>query len=141
MARFLVAAIDLDSGYKQGELVTAQPDNHVWTQAEGLPLFWQVDTPSIGLSVAKAAVGPLMEPAMPGDPELDPKLDPEDRFIRRGRGHVRLFPDSLPRNKRNQLVRTGKISLTLGQTRAVFRKMVWNRKAGAVVEAGVGAFG
>jgi hypothetical protein len=140
MARFLVAATDLDSGYKAGEIVTAQADNHVWTINEGLPLFWQIDVPQVSLSIARGLVGNLFDPAMPGDDELGAP-DPEDRFIRRGRGHVRVFPDSLPSNKQNQLARDGQISLTLGQAISVYRRVYWNRAAGEVLDTGVGALG
>jgi len=75
---------------------------------------------------------------MPGDPELE-NADLEDRFIKRGRGHVRVFKDSLPRNKERQLDRTGKISLTLGQAISVYRRVFWNRSTGAAEDTGIGA--
>lgn len=140
MARFLVAAKDLESGYKAGEIVTAQADSHVWTANEGLPLFWQIDVPQIGLSIAQSVVGALMEPAIGPDPEaLAP--DAPDRFIRRGRGHVRVFADELPGNKRNQLASTGKIELTLGQAIGVYRRVYYHRASGEVRDTGIGAFG
>jgi hypothetical protein len=140
MARFLVAATDLESGYKAGEIVTAQPDSHVWTVNEGLPLFWQIDVPQVSLSIAVGLVGNLMDPAMPGDPELGAP-DPEDRFIRRARGHVRVFPDALPNNKANELARDGQVTLTLGQAMSAYRRVYWNRAAGEVQDTGVGALG
>jgi hypothetical protein len=140
MARFLLAATDLGSGYKLGEIVTAQADNHVWTAEEGLPLFWQIDVPSISLSIAQDAVGSLYEPAMPGDPELGAP-DLPDRFIKRGRGHVRLFLNLLPNVKAQELADTGKTTLSLGQARSAYRRMVWDRNLGEAKDAGVGPFG
>lgn len=140
MARFLIAAIDLESKYKQGEIITVQPDSHVWTEDEGLPFFWQVDVAQLGISIAQQAVGNLYEPAMPGDVELGAP-DIEDRVIRRGRGHVRFFPESLPRGKLRDLEADGAVTLNLGQAISTYRRVVWHRPSSEARDTGIGAFG
>ena len=138
MARFFVAAIDLDT-YKAGELIIAQPDSHVWTAAEGLPQFWQIDVSPLPWSLARPFVGPLMEPAMPGDPELGAP-DPENRFIRRSRARTHFFPDRLPPSKQDELAAEGCTTLNFGQGRTAFVRMRWDRTTGRPVDTGARPF-
>ena len=136
MAEFLVAARDLESGYQQGDPITAQADGHVWGNAETLPNFWIVKVPSINLATAQAAVGVLFEPAVEDvDDEFDAP-DPEDRFVRRHRRRVRGFLNELPPPRQNDLATTGITTLSLGQARSVYRKLTWNRVTGKVEDTG-----
>ena len=136
----LVAARDLDSGYKRGDPIVAVADGHTWGAAETLPNFWIVKVPDIDLAVARAAIEELFEVAQPGDEEFDNE-DPEDRKIKRHRRRVRGFVDELPAPKRNDLLTTGITTLSRGQARSLFRKLTWNRTTGQVEDTGIEEFG
>lgn len=140
MAEFLVAARDLESGYRQGDPVAALPDGHIYGAREGLPDFWIVRVPSISLSIAQQAVEDLWEAALPGDLELQ-SADPVDRRIRRHRRKIRLFIDELPTPVRNELARTGETSLSLGQARSIARRLLYNRTTGEIEDSGIREFG
>ncbi len=140
MAEFLVAARDLDSGYRRGDPVTVQDDGWSWGAAETLPDFWVIKTPNITLPVARQAVCELWEPAQAGDPELLAP-DVEDRQIRRGRRLMRLFTDELPQRTRRRLDRTGVISLELNEARAIARRLRYNRTSRRVEDSGIREFG
>jgi len=140
MAEFAIAAQDLGTGYKQGDVIAVLDDAAVWGTDDTLPNIWIVKVPSVSLSIARQAVEVLNEPALPGDPELL-ATDPEDRVIRRHRRRVRAFINELPQPKQNELNTTGTTTLTLGQARSVYRKMVWNRTSGEVEDTGIGEFG
>ncbi len=140
MAEFLVAARDLPTGYKQGDPITAQADGHTWGNAETLPNFWIVKVPSIDLVTARAAIEELFEDAIPGDEEFDAP-DPEDRKIKRHRRRVCGFIDELPRPRQNDLNRDGITTLSLGQARSIYRKLVYNRTTEQVEDSGVEEFG
>jgi hypothetical protein len=139
MAEFLVAARDLDSGYSQGDPITAQADGHPWGDAEGLPDFWIVKVPSIDLTTARSAVEILYEAAISGDDEFE-NPDVADRKILRHRRRVRGFLNELPPPKQNDLATTGVTTLSLGQARSVYRKLTWNRTTGQVEDSGIEEF-
>ena len=94
MAEFLVAARDLDSGYKRGDPIAVKPDGWVWGRAETLPNFWQVAVSGVPASLAEPYIVELWELAIVGDPEWD-SLDPPDRRIRRHRRKVRVMWDEI----------------------------------------------
>lgn len=140
MAEFLVAARDLDSGYKQGDPITAQADGHPWGAGEGLPDFWVVKVPSIDLATAATVIEELFETAIPGDEEFD-ALDPGDRKIKRHRRRVRGFLNELPPPRRDDLLTTGVTTLSLGQAKNVYRRLIYNRVTGQVEDSGEQEFG
>ena len=139
MSEFLIAARDLDSGYKQGDPITVQADGHPWGDAEGLPDFWIVKTPDFDLAVARATVTELFQLAIPGDPE---SLAPDivDRKIKRGRRQARFFVDDLPRPKRDELASVGVTTLTFGQAHSTYRRLQFNRSTGRVENTGLAGF-
>ena len=140
MAEFAVAARDLGTGYKQGDPISVLPDGAVWGTLDTLPNVWIVKVPNVSLSIGQQAIEELMEPAMPGDPELGAP-DPSDRFIRRGRRRVRAFLSELPQPKQDELNTVGVTTLSLGQARSVYRKMTWNRTTGQIEDTGIQEFG
>lgn len=131
---FLVAARDLDSGYKRGDPITVQADGHVWGAGERLPDFWIIKVP-ISLADAQAVIGKLWEAAVAGDEAFEAP-DFEDRRIRRHRTRIRVFVDDLPRPKRNDLSTIGITTLSLGQARSAYRKLAYNRSTGQVEDTG-----
>ena len=130
---FLVAARDLESGYKRGDPITVQADGHVWGAAETLPDFWIVKVPGLALARAEQAVGELWEPAQEGDPEYE-SPDFSDRRIKRHRSRVRLIYAHLSPRNRNQLESTGVVTLTAAQSRKVYRRLRYDRASGHVEE-------
>lgn len=130
---FLVAARDLESGYKRGDPITAQPDGQVWGAAETLPDFWIIKVPGLALARARQAVGELWEPAQEGDPEKE-SPDFADRRIKRHRRRVRLIYSQLSPRNRNQLESTGVVTLTASQSRKVYRRLRYDRGSGQVEE-------
>ncbi len=143
MAEFAVVA-QARNGYQLGDIAAVLPDGAAWGTLDLTDFAsgktWLIKVPSVGLSIAQAAVRELWEPAMPGDPQLQ-SPDPEDRRIKRGRSQVKAFVDELPPPKRNELAATGTTTLTLGQAQSIYRKQVWNRGTGQVEDTGIGEFG
>ena len=144
MAEFAIAAQDFGTGYKRLDIIDVLPDGAVWGTLDladfAAGRMWLIKVPSIGMSIARAAVRDLWEPAMPGDPQLQ-SPDPEDRRIRRAPSQVKAFVDELPPPKRNELAATGITTLTLGQAQSIYRKQVWDRGTGQVEDTGIGEFG
>ena len=144
MAEFAVAAQDYDTGYRRLDILSVVPDGTVWGTLDLADVasgkMWIIKVPSVSWSIAKAAVRVLTEPAMPGDPELGAP-DIEDRKIIRARRGVKAFVDELPQPVRNELAATGVVTLSLGLSQAIFRKLVWNRGRGMVQDTGIGEFG
>ena len=119
MAEFLVAHRDLPSGYSRGDPITVQRNGHRWGAGEGLPNFVVVKVPELALDKARQMVGPLIDPAGPGDVEFD-AADAEDRIIVRGRARERFDLDTIDG------------TLTVAQMRGVVRKLVYDRVTGQV---------
>lgn len=144
MAEFAVAAVDYDTGYNQGDLISAAPDGVAWGRKDladaASGRLWIIKVPSVSLGIALQAIRPLDEPAMPNDPELG-RPEPVDRRIRRHRAQVRVFIDDLPPPKRNELDTVGVTTLSLGQAISAVRKMVWNRNEDRPEDTGIGEFG
>ena len=143
MAEFAVVA-QARNGYEVGDVLDALPDGAVWGTLDladaAAGKTYIVKVPSVSMSIARAAIRQLWEPAIGPDPEaLSP--DAADRRIRRARRQVKCFVDELPPPKRDELTATGITTLTLGQAQAVYRKQVWNRSAGEVQDTGIGEFG
>ncbi len=126
MAEFLVAARDLPSGYRRGDPVVAVANGHEWGREEGLPNFWLIKVPTLGLQVAFAAVKKLYEPAQEGDKEFT-AADPEDRRIRRHRSKTRAVSSRLTPQQRELLATTGEVTLTANQARNAFRRLTYSR--------------
>lgn len=143
MAEFAVIA-QARNGYAVGDVLEALPDSAVWGTLDMADFAsgktWLIKVPSVSLSIARAALRQLWEPAIGPDPEATAP-DFADRRIRRARRQVRCFVDDLPPPKRAELTATGITTLTLGQAQAIYRKQVWNRNTGAVQDTGIGEFG
>ncbi len=134
MAEFLVAARDLDSGYRRGDPITVQVDGHVWGNAETLPDFYIVKVPSVTVTLGRQLVAVLYEDAQPGDREFE--FDVEDRIIRRHRVQARMVIDDLPNPKQRDLTESGITTLSYGQAKQAYKALLYNRATDTVEVGG-----
>lgn len=143
MAEFAVVAV-ARNGYALGDVLEALPDGAQWGTLDladfAAGRTWLIKVPSVSMSIARAALRDLWEPAIGPDPEATAP-DFADRRIRRARRQVRCFVDELPPPKRNELAATGITTLSLGQAQSIYRKQVWDRGTGQVKDTGIGEFG
>lgn len=95
MAELLVAARDLESGYKRGDIITVQDDGWTWGAEETLPNFQVVELPLVPKLTFIESTKPLVRVAGPSDPEWD-SPDAVDRFVRLHRRQHRLLLDEFP---------------------------------------------
>jgi len=126
VAELLVAAQDLPSGYKKGDLIVVKPDGWTWGLAEGLPTFWQVTVSGVPSSLIAPYVTPLWEPAFPGDPEYE-ESDEEDRRILRHRRLTRIMWDEVPASWIAALETVGRLEIRKNQVRRYVRRLRYNR--------------
>ena len=134
MAEILVAARDLDTGYKKGDPISVLPDGQEWGTLDTLPDFWQVAISGVPTALVRQHILPLFEPALAGDPEFD-NADPEDRVIHRHRTRVRVMWDEIVTDHPDWLTTldtVGRIELRKNQVRPYIRKLRYNRGQGRV---------
>jgi hypothetical protein len=131
VARFLVAGLDLPTGYSKGDIVTVRRNGAPWGRREGLPKFWHVDVADIPYPLAIGQMVPLWEPALVTDPEWD-SPDEADRRINRHRRKIRVMWDEVPAAWITTLDTVGLIELTAAEVRPFVRFLRWNRGQGGV---------
>ncbi len=134
MAEILVAARDLDSGYKKGDPISVLPDGWGWGTLDTLPDFWQVAISGVPTALVRVHILPLFEPAIIGDPEFEAE-DIPDRVIHRHRSRVRVMWDEIAADHPDWLVTldtVGRIELRKNQVRPYVRKLRYNRGQGRV---------
>ena len=131
MAEILVAARDLDTGYKKGDLITVLPDGWTWGTLDTIPNNWQIAMSGVPTSLVRPHVSPLFELALPGDEEFDAP-DEADRRIHRGRSKVRIMWDEVPHSWITDLDLTGRLELRGNQLAPFMRELRYNRSQGRV---------
>ena len=134
MAEILVAARDLDTGYKKGDLISVLPDGWEWGTLDTLPNVWQIAISGVPTALVKPHILPLFELAIIGDSEWE-NPDFEDRVIRRGRAKVRVMWDEIATDHPDWLTTldtVGRIELRKNQVRPYVRKLRYNRGQGRV---------
>lgn len=136
MCEILVAARNLDSGYRRGDPITVQRNGHPWGREEGLPNFVVVKIPGLSVERAKEFVDPgFWEPAEFGDPEFNAP-DVEDRRVKRHRRKVRIFWQEAPAAILQELATTGEVTVTVNQVRNYVRRLRYNRQTREVEDSG-----
>jgi len=135
MAEFLVAARDLDTGYKKGDPIVVKPDGWVWGNAEGLPNFWQIAISGLPFALVQSLILPLWEPAIAGDEEFE--AEEADRRILRHRRNFRVMWDEVPQSVLDQLETTGRLEIQKNQIRPFVRRLRYNRGQGLVEKTDV----
>ncbi len=127
MAELLVAARDLDTGYKKGDPITVLPDGWSWGTLDTLPNNWQVVIAGLPTQIVLSMIAPLWELAIPGDPEFDLEADETDRRIVRGRRSFRVVWDEIPTAWLDLLDATGRLEVQLNEMQPFMRKLRYNR--------------
>ncbi len=149
MAEFLVAARDLDSGYKAGDPVVVKASGSVWGQMEvwsldralGDPIavppvpgdpppadwqHWLILVSEIALFQSKPAITDLWEPSQTGDIEHD-SVDLVDRRVYRHKRRTRVFFGDLPPAKLVELQTLGQSTMTRNEFKFSYRHLTFNR--------------
>lgn len=130
MAELLISKITITRPYgvkfRIGNPLVVQPDAAYWGPRElDTDRYEIIRMPLVSFERAQQMCVPYYIPAQPGDREYE-ALDQEDRIVRVAHRDCRFVREALPRNKRNELDRTGTL-VEDADVRDAWRRLSYNR--------------